>query len=85
MSERLRQCGYNEWVYCDGDCYKCSRRIQTTTVMNGTSVTLNGVDAKYANKIVAEEGTTHWYKCSLCNGPVDIVDTYCKHCGARLV
>ena len=36
-------------------------------------------------KVVAGEGITHWYKCSSCNGPVDVGDTYCKHCGARLV
>lgn len=85
MENRLRKCGYDEWVYCDGNCYNCMRHRQTTTVTNGTSVTINGADTKYANKIVAGEGTTHWYKCSLCNGPVDMGDTYCKHCGARLI
>ena len=84
MSERIRQCGYNNWVYCDGDCYNCFRH-KSKTVTSGTSVTINGVDMKYANKVVAGESTTHWHKCSLCNGPVDIGDTYCKHCGARFI
>ena len=29
-------------------------------------------------------GTTHWYECSCCHGAVDILDAYCKHCGAVL-
>ena len=85
MSERIRQCGYDRWEYCDGRCDNCAHRIDSTTVIIGTSTTVNGADTKYANKVVAGEGTTHWYKCSLCNGPVDMGDTYCKHCGARLI
>ena len=85
MSERIRQCGFNNWVYCDGKCYTCSRHIQTTTETSGTSFNTNGADTKYANKVVAGEGITYWYKCSLCNGPVDVGDTYCKHCGARFI
>lgn len=30
------------------------------------------------------DGTTHWYECSCCHGAVDILDAYCKHCGAVL-
>ena len=30
------------------------------------------------------DGTTHWYECSCCHGAVDILDAYCKHCGALL-
>ena len=84
MIERFRQCGNNNWDYCDGNCYNCSRH-QTNTVTSGISGTINGTDTKYANKVVAGEGVTYWYKCSLCNGPVDIGDAYCKHCGARFI
>lgn len=30
-------------------------------------------------------GTTHWLACSACEGAIDGWDTYCKHCGARIV
>ena len=27
----IRQCGYNNWVYCDGDCGVCmGQKIETT-------------------------------------------------------
>lgn len=40
-----------------------------------------------AQKVLAGgilDGTTHWYECSHCHGAVDILDAYCKHCGAAL-
>ena len=40
-----------------------------------------------AQKVLAGgilDGTTHWYECSCCHGAVDILDAYCKHCGAVL-
>ena len=40
-----------------------------------------------AKKVLAGgilDGTTHWYECSCCHGAVDILDAYCKHCGAVL-
>lgn len=40
-----------------------------------------------AQKVLAGgvlDGTTHWYECSCCHGSVDILDAYCKHCGAVL-
>ncbi len=40
-----------------------------------------------AQKVLAGgilDGTTHWYECSYCHGAVDILDAYCKHCGAVL-
>lgn len=40
-----------------------------------------------AKKVLAGgilDGTTHWYECSHCHGAVDILDAYCKHCGAVL-
>ena len=40
-----------------------------------------------AQKVLAGgilDGTTHWYECSCCHGAVDILDVYCKHCGAVL-
>ena len=40
-----------------------------------------------ARKVLAGgilDGTTHWYECSCCHEAVDILDAYCKHCGAVL-
>lgn len=41
----------------------------------------------YAKKVIGGgecDGATCWFECSHCHGTVDILDAYCKHCGAAL-
>ena len=88
MSERIRQCGYDQWEYCDGNCFSCvkrkSRTYATTTTTTNGEITLNGGMTVYAEVVPSGKGTTHWFECSACHGPVDIGDSYCRHCGMRL-
>lgn len=39
-----------------------------------------------AKRIVGKSrgGMTLWYKCDMCNEPVDVQDNYCRGCGRRL-
>ena len=30
------------------------------------------------------DGATLWFRCSACDGSVDISDNFCKHCGADM-
>jgi hypothetical protein len=41
----------------------------------------------HAKKVIGggeHDGATCWFECSHCHGTVDILDAYCKHCGAVL-
>lgn len=41
----------------------------------------------HAKKVIGGgecDGATCWFECSNCHGSVDILDAYCKHCGAVL-
>lgn len=41
----------------------------------------------HAKKVIGggeRDGATCWFECSHCHGSVDILDAYCKHCGAVL-
>ena len=41
----------------------------------------------HAQKVIGggeRDGATCWFECSHCHGTVDILDAYCKHCGAVL-
>lgn len=49
--------------------------------LNRISDTLEAISVRS----VAGNGMTHWYECENCHKAVDVGDTYCKHCGARLV
>jgi len=33
---------------------------------------------------VAGDSVTHYYACSVCGGPGDMQDNFCRHCGADM-
>ena len=69
----------------------CDKWLHIYGNKHGTGINCEWVDDVRKNikaqKVLAGgilDGTTHWYECSCCHGAVDILDTYCKHCGAVL-
>lgn len=81
--------------YIDADKMKSIKSIQSAN-FNSIESIIEWIDAQptadvreniKAQKVLAGgilNGTIHWYECSCCHGAVDILDDYCKHCGAVL-
>ena len=69
----VRYCTWGDFEHIILELRESQLSVDRKMTALGSPVPRRGVD-----------GRPMWFECSECQKPIDLEDTYCKHCGAKM-